>query len=99
MFIVPLFIEVMVPVNMKEVGGYIEKQAAYLSGETWLNDFSINHTFAALGFFVFFKMYMLALLSLLQGAVGKTPVSSSLSQNALLSVTFQRKLYPKYLHT
>lgn len=47
MFIVPLFVEVTVPVSMKEVGGYIEKQVAYLSGEARLNDFSINHTFAA----------------------------------------------------
>lgn len=46
-FIVPLFIEVTVPVSMKEVRGYIEKQVAYLSGEAPLNDFSINHTFAA----------------------------------------------------
>lgn len=47
MFIVPLFTEVTVPVSMKEVGGYIEKQVAYLSGEARLNEFSINHTFAA----------------------------------------------------
>lgn len=88
-FIVPLFIEVTVPVSMKEVGGYIEKQVAYLSGEAQFNDFSINHTFAA---FFLKKKYMLGLLFLVQGAVGKTPVSSSPSQNALLSVTFQRKL-------
>lgn len=30
-----LFPEVTVPVSMKEVGGYIEKQVAYLSGETF----------------------------------------------------------------
>lgn len=28
--------EVTVPVSMKEVGGYIEKQVAYLSGDTLL---------------------------------------------------------------
>lgn len=88
MCVVPLSIEVTVPVSMKEVGGYIEKQVAYLSGEARLNDFSINHTFVV----IFKKMYLLGLLFLVQGAVGKTPVSSSPSQNALLSVTFQRKL-------
>lgn len=46
MFVSPLSIEVTVPVSMKEVGGYIEKQVAYLSGEALLNYFSINHTFA-----------------------------------------------------
>lgn len=27
--------EVTVPVSMKEVGGYIQKQVAFLSGESW----------------------------------------------------------------
>lgn len=45
-FFSPLSIEVTAPVSMKEVGGYIEKQVAYLSGEALLNYFSINHTFA-----------------------------------------------------
>jgi len=27
--------EVTVPVSLKEVGGYIEKQVAYLTGEAW----------------------------------------------------------------
>lgn len=52
MFIAPLFIEVTVPVSMKEVGGYIEKQVAYLSGEARLMISAlITHL---LCFFVFF---------------------------------------------
>lgn len=30
-----LYPEVSIPVSMKEVAGYIEKQVAYLSGEGW----------------------------------------------------------------
>lgn len=47
MFITPLSTEVTVPVSMKEVGGYIEKQVAYLSGEALVNYFIINHPFAS----------------------------------------------------
>lgn len=47
MFIAPLSPEVTVPVSLKEVGGYIEKQVAYLSGEAWLHDLSIHHPFAS----------------------------------------------------
>ncbi|CAG09815.1 unnamed protein product, partial [Tetraodon nigroviridis] len=36
-----------VPVSMKEVGGHIEKQVAYLSGEALVKYFSVNHPFAS----------------------------------------------------
>lgn len=72
------------PVSMKEVGGYIEKQVAYLSGE-----FLFNH-FLTVTYLVSLKDSDCFCAS--QGAVGKTPALSSLSQNAQLSVTFQRKL-------
>lgn len=45
MFITPLFTEVTVPMSIKEVEGYIEKQVAYMSGETLVNCFSFNHPF------------------------------------------------------
>lgn len=48
LFITPFSAEVTVPVSMKEVGGYIEKQVAYLSGEALGNYFSINHPFTSI---------------------------------------------------
>lgn len=37
----PVFPEVTVPMSMKEVGGFIEKQVAYLSGKNAIKDHSL----------------------------------------------------------
>lgn len=67
MFIPPLSTEATVPVSMKEVGGYIEKQVAYLSGEALVDSFSVI-THLPLSFDIHGS------LSPVQGAAEKIPV-------------------------
>lgn len=68
------------------MGGYIEKQVAYLSGKFFfMIQLPVPHIVCVI------KRDAHAFVFLQEGA-GKTQASSSPSQNAQRSVTFERKL-------
>ncbi len=107
--------EVTVPVSMQEVAGYIEKQVAYLSGGVfsfclivfgdvkymWINGLSkhVRYIWSSATELVLNWETDNMMFIEFQGDAVRTLVSSSLSQNSLLSAIFLKKLWPKFFHT